>query len=128
MSDPLGRVVIEGSGPSAIARIVGEVDMSNVAEIERALNVALREARAVYVIDLSQTSFIDSAGIRALFAIATRLRERRGSLHVVVPPAGLLRRVVDLVNLAHVAEIHDTLATVPPVPGTDGQRNGRLRS
>lgn len=113
MADPLGRVEVTGAGPSLVVHIVGDVDGSNVVEIERLLEGALHDVGTDHVVDLTATTYFDSAGIRLLFALATRLRVRRMSLHLVVPPGSIVRRVVDLVDLARWATIHDALGSVP---------------
>lgn len=118
MAEPLGRVAVDLEGSRPLVRILGEVDVSNAHVIESALETALDRRATDQVVDLSRLSYIDSAGIRIVFALATRLQARRQRLHLVVPLDGVVRRVVEIVDLARVAHIHDSLETLPPyAPG-----------
>ena len=81
----LARLSVETRGDLELARVAGELDASNVAEIsEELLGAVSNQARAV-VLDLSQTSYIDSSGISLIFDAVARLRNRRQELRLVVP-------------------------------------------
>jgi anti-anti-sigma factor len=60
----------------------GELDLTNVAELERVLFET--EAGAV-VLDLGDLTYLDSAGIRAIDLAHRRFAEQGRSLHVVAP-------------------------------------------
>lgn len=107
-----GHVKVELRDTLRIAAIHGEVDVSNVEEITKELEGEPRDRARYQVIDLSATDFFDSSGIRRLFALADRLQARRQTLFVVCPPTGLIRRLLDLTGLGHVASIHPTLDSV----------------
>jgi anti-anti-sigma factor len=98
MSD-LARLSVETRGDVELARVAGEVDASNVAEIsEELLGAVSNRARAV-VLDLSQTSYIDSSGISLIFDAAARLRNSRQELRLVVPPRSFVAEVLDAVSI-----------------------------
>lgn len=54
-------------------------------------------------------TYVDSVGVSLLFELADRLAERQLRLAVVLPDSGLVKRVVKIVNLESVAEIHPTV-------------------
>lgn len=58
------------------------VDTSNVAEMERALQVLISEAQSQVVIDLSQLTFVSSAGLRSLLIAAKQARKHGGDLRL----------------------------------------------
>jgi anti-anti-sigma factor len=59
----------------------------------------LVEGASMYVIDLTATQYLDSAGLRMLFTIAERLRVRGRRLHLVVPEGASVRRLLAIVEL-----------------------------
>ena len=70
----LAHVVVRRRRDSCVATISGEIDMSNADEIRTVLEDRLVEDATMYVIDLTATQYLDSAGLRMLFTIAERLR------------------------------------------------------
>lgn len=109
MPNTLCRVDVIRVHGHPVAQLAGEVDVSNVEFIERELDaVAGREP--LFIVDLSTTDYFDSAGIRLLFTLATRLKTRRQELRVVVPPQAVVRRVL---------EITDFVRSVPVFPSLD---------
>ena len=62
------------------------------------------------VVDLSETRYLDSAGVNLLFELAEDLTERQLAFALVVPEGGLVERVVMLVDLASVAQLHRSVA------------------
>jgi anti-anti-sigma factor len=97
MSD-LARVHVHGQDRAPIVVIVGEIDISNVSQIREAINATVADA-AVLIIDLSGTTFLDSAGIALLLAVADRLRTTRRELYIVIPEDAPIRRVAKLAGL-----------------------------
>jgi len=78
----------------AVVRASGEVDLDTAAALHRALAEALRAHREV-VLDLSQVTFMDCAGLRALVA-ARNQADRQGRRLVL---RGVGHRVVRLLKL-----------------------------
>ena len=62
------------------------------------------------MVDLSETRYLDSAGVNVLFELAEDLSERQLTFALVVPEGGLVERVVMLVDLASVAQLHRSVA------------------
>jgi anti-anti-sigma factor len=75
----------------------GEVDMATVAEFERALERGIDSDRDL-VVDLSDLTFIDVAGLRALAVAAHRITGTGRRLHLTRPShnVGRLLRLAGL--------------------------------
>ena len=90
----------------AVVSLDGEVDIIQAHELRDRLLGAIRNEDLGLVIDLTDTTYIDSVGVSLLFVLAERLSERQLRLGVVLPDTGLVERVLRIVNLASVAEVH----------------------
>jgi anti-anti-sigma factor len=92
----LARLDIDERGDVVIARIDGELDLSNVHDVGDALVAAARSGAAGLVLDLSELQHLDSAGIRLLYDLRARLGTARQALTAVVPHGAPVREVLDL--------------------------------
>ena len=61
------------------------------------------------VVDLTRASYVDSVGVSLLFELAERLTGRQLRFAVVIPHDGLVERVLTIVDLESVAEVHRDL-------------------
>jgi anti-anti-sigma factor len=103
----LVQVVDRSEGAVPVCEIRGELDASNVEHVlERVLEQCTSDAAGL-VLDLSRTTYLDSAGVRILFELARRLRARRQELRISVPAEGIVRRVLVLTALADVVPLDD---------------------
>jgi anti-anti-sigma factor len=89
-----------------VVTLTGEVDIVQAHQLRERLLGAVRNEDLGVVVDLTQASYIDSVGVSLLFELAERLTERQLRLTVVVPEGGLVGRVLGIVDLASVAELH----------------------
>jgi anti-sigma B factor antagonist len=105
----LATVIVERLDELQIARVAGEVDVSNAGKLEEDISGAVPNDAAGLVIDLSDTSYLDSAGIRMLFELRQRLGGRRQSLAIVVPQEALIRHALVVTEVEQVLPIHHTL-------------------
>lgn len=88
-------------------RLSGEVDLANVATVEEdILNSVSDQATAVSV-DLTDLTYMDSAGINILFSLATRLQKLKITLQLIAPLDSLTRRLIELSGF-------ESLATLRP--------------
>jgi anti-anti-sigma factor len=105
----LADVRLEDRSGQPVARITGEVDASNAGRLaERIYDGVSNEAYGL-VIDLTEVTYIDSAGVRLLFDLAARLERRQLRLHLVSADGSHVTEVVELVALDEVAGIHRNL-------------------
>ena len=82
-----------------VARIGGEIDISNSADIADRLGTAVPNSALGLVVDLTATSYLDSSGVHLLFDLGERLTRRQQQLRVVVPEGAPIRRVLRIVHL-----------------------------
>ena len=92
-----------------VVRLGGEVDIVQAQELREVLLGAIRNEDLGLVVDLTEATYVDSVGVSLLFELADRLGERQLRLAVVVPETGLVERVLTIVNLQSVAQIHRTV-------------------
>lgn len=123
----LARLSLESQGEIELARVAGEVDASNVDDLsQRVLAAVPNHARAL-VIDLSQTSYIDSSGISLIFDAAARLKNRRQQLRLVVTPHSFVGEVLAAVSMQESVpidpQLDDALAAVEGADGADGSKS-----
>ena len=82
----------EDEGPVSVYVVEGEVDMLTSPEVESELD-SIAPGTSV-VIDLCETSFMDSSGLRVLLAVTDDLD---GRVHVACSPDGPVRRLFEVV-------------------------------
>lgn len=109
MLDTLGRIDIEHRSGVSIARISGEIDISNVDRIERELEHFAHGRDRQCVVDLSEAEYFDSAGVRLLFSLALLLRTRRQELHVIVPASSIVRRLLEITDFARLVPVYPSM-------------------
>jgi anti-sigma B factor antagonist len=105
----LARLEDEWHDEVPVARLHGEVDASNVKEIGDRLRGLLSNRSVAMVVDLSQTTYLDSAGINLLFALGEEMRGRQQRLGLVVAQDSPIARMIDLTGLNQSVPVHQTL-------------------
>ena len=81
----------EGVDEVAVLVIEGEVDLVTVPAVRRELD-SIAQTTGV-VIDLCETSFMDSSGLRLMLAAT---RELDGRVHIACAPCSAVRRLFDV--------------------------------
>jgi len=94
----LSAIELEGDDV-VVARVAGEIDLSNASQIGEDLSAAVPNSALGLVIDLGRTDYLDSSGVHLVFDLAERLRRRQQQLRVVVPEGAPMRRVLRIVEL-----------------------------
>jgi anti-sigma B factor antagonist len=89
-------------GDAVVARVDGEVDLSNALSVQARLLDAVPNTASALVLDLSETGYLDSSGVRLIFELATRLRNRRQKFELVVPDHSRIKRVLELTEVQQV--------------------------
>jgi anti-anti-sigma factor len=105
------EIVLDRRGDSVVARLSGEVDMSNATYVRDQLLTSMSNDAHAMVLDISGCRYLDSAAIEVLFDISRRLNRRRQELRIVMPPESPLRRVIELTEVHTAAEVHESLDT-----------------
>ena len=102
--------LLEGrSGDYPIARIQGEIDASNVVWLETRLNGLLDNRSHGLIVDLADTTYLDSAGIALLFGLASTLRRHQQELRLVVVAGSPIARMVALTGLDAAVPTHESV-------------------
>src|SRR3954471_3147431 len=99
----------EPFGEAHLIAASGEIDHVTSRLLADALRRATLTGNGRVVLDLSETSFIDSAGISTLLNGLRRLTRQRRKLVVVCPP-GAPRRVFELLGLVGTFDLVDSRA------------------
>lgn len=92
-----------------VLRPLDDLDLQTAASLRGAALSSVPNDAAGLVLDLSHVRYLDSAGIRVLFAIANRLEEHRQRLALVVPPEAPIGRTLTLVDVGSRASLHQTV-------------------
>ncbi|MEN3360075.1 MAG: hypothetical protein V7637_4057 [Mycobacteriales bacterium] len=96
MSGPATVRVCAGDGGAVVITISGEVDLATAPGVETEILAAIGNKTTAVTVDLSDVDYLDSAGLRVVFTLATRLAELRTTLDLVAEPGSISRRVIEL--------------------------------
>jgi anti-sigma B factor antagonist len=105
----LARLEDEWHDEVPVARVQGEVDASNVKEIGDRLRALLSNRSLAMIVDLSATTYLDSAGINLLFALGEEMRSRQQRLALVVADPSPIARMITLTGLDRTMPVRPTL-------------------
>jgi len=101
----------ERYGDNVVVSVIGELDVFNAASIATDMEAAVPSDVHGAVIDLTGVAFLDSTAIRRLFALTSRLRERRQRVLIVTPPGSIVLRTLQLVEFSRAAPLHASLSS-----------------
>jgi anti-anti-sigma factor len=83
------RVALHGNTQQL--RIVGELDLASAPLLDRAVDGLVMDGASEIGLDLSEVTFIDSSGLRAVALFAQRCREQKTNLEIVPGPTSVQR-------------------------------------
>lgn len=83
--------------PVLTVQASGEIDLANAGELEKALEDAVAQSPVGFVLDLSETTYVDSAGMAAILFAYSHLRPHNGSMAIVIKDH-MLREIFDIVQ------------------------------
>jgi anti-sigma B factor antagonist len=115
----LARLEDEWHDEVPVARLHGEVDASNVKEIADRLRALLSNRSVAMVVDLTQTTYLDSAGINLLFSLGEEMRGRQQRLALVISNGSPISRMIVLTGLDQALPVRGTLAEALADVGED---------
>ena len=96
---------ISSHGDVVVAGLSGEIDLSNARMIGARAAAAIANDAAGLVLDLTDTTYLDSSGVHLVVDLAERLTSRQQRLVLVVPEGSRIRRVLDLVNVQAIVPV-----------------------
>jgi anti-anti-sigma factor len=99
------RVETSAEDGSMHIAVSGEIDLANAATVEDELREAVSHQPIAVSVDLTNLSYMDSAGIRILFALASRLQALRIVVELIVPLDSPTRRLIELSGLESLAAL-----------------------
>ena len=115
-----GDLRLEWLEGTAIARLSGEIDLSNAEALKRSIAESISNQELRLVIDLSAVRYLDSAGIAMLFDLSRRLAEHQQQLFLLVPAESPVRRSLQVSGWPTSVPIVESLAKAinwsPEVP------------
>jgi len=83
----------------------GEIDRANVADVEEQIRAVVSGPFTAVSVDLTDVTYIDSAGKRLLFDLASQLQESHIVLGLIVPFDSSIRRLIELSGLQSLAAL-----------------------
>jgi anti-sigma B factor antagonist len=96
------------SGADYVVSLGGEVDLYTAPELKQELHRLVGEGATRIVIDMSETTFIDSTTLGVLLSVVKRVRPEGGAVVLVCPDRNV-RRIFEITLLDRVFSIVDTL-------------------
>jgi anti-sigma B factor antagonist len=118
-----GHLPVNWHGRLAVITMPEEIDMSNGAEIQDGLLAAIGQHPQVLIVDMTSTTFCDSAGVRAIMLSHRQASADGSELRLVIGSPGV-HRVFSIIGAGEIVQIHpdltSALATSPEgsEPGT----------
>lgn len=105
-------------GPVLVVRLRGDIDLENADRLLRqTLDHSFEDGVLALVVDLSEVTFLDSAGIRTLFGIHTAMGERGRPVGVVVPRGAVIARVLTITGIPDVMVLAPSIDEVKELVG-----------
>ncbi|GIV77849.1 STAS domain-containing protein [Litorilinea aerophila] len=86
-------------------KIPGRLDIVSAPEVKEQLERYLAEGVTDFVIDLSETPFMDSAGLAVLVSLLRRCRNQGGTVKLVWPRSEHVQRTLTLTRFDQVFDI-----------------------
>ena len=89
----------------SVVKITGRVDSNTAPDVEKALLELLNADRHQVVLDLQDTEYMSSAGLRVLVSTLKAAKKSGGDLKLA-QPSGRVKEVLDLAGLTPVFHVH----------------------
>jgi anti-sigma B factor antagonist len=102
-----GDYPMRREGPHAVITMPAEIDVTNADEIREALLGATRQETAVLIIDMSETTFCDSAGMQAVITAQQQAATAGTQLRLV---ATAVLRIFTVTGADQLIPVFPTLA------------------
>ena len=105
----LANITGEVRESMAVAHVEGEIDASNVVWVEERIRMPLTNRCDGLAVDLTATTYLDSAGIAMLFRLAAELRQHQQELRLVLAEGSPIARMASLSGLERSVPTHTSL-------------------
>jgi anti-anti-sigma factor len=101
---------ITGRSPVVVAVMSGEIDLANADTGEERIVAGVPSEADRLILDLSDVTYLDSAGIRLILGVNERLHLRRQQLRLVVPDTAPIQRLIEITRLGVQVPIFGSLS------------------
>lgn len=102
----MAEVRFDREDETVVALLTGEIDMSNATSVRQQIAGSVTPDDDALIVDLSQLSFIDSAGLHSMIELGTVLDERRQQLLLCLPPDSTIRRAIEIIGLPQAVSVY----------------------
>ncbi len=116
-------VRVEQRGGVTVVRLTGEIDVTGIPPLERALEGGVPADGLGLVVDLTNVSYFSSATIKVLFTASERLHQRGKQIRVAIGDAAPMRKVLSLLNLDRLIPLDPTVEDSRARITADAQRS-----
>ena len=103
------RVTVHQRPCATVARVEGDLDLVSLPQVERELRAVTATARPFLAVDVSGVTYLNSAAISLLYALAEDLRTRHCQLRLVIAADAPLRVLFHRLRFDTVIPVHDTI-------------------
>lgn len=107
-SSPEAGLTRERLADHTVIAITGELDIASTPSIRERLHVALQDAGAQVIIDLSGVTFCDTSGL-AMLVGARRRREAKSATVILAAPRPQLARLLKVTGLLRAFTVHSSV-------------------
>ncbi len=98
---------LEPSDVAPIVSVAGEIDLATAPSLREGIDDAVESGAVRVLVDLTETTFVDSSGISALLAARRRLARRNGGVAVVATNPAVVR-MFELSGLTETLKVSST--------------------
>jgi anti-sigma B factor antagonist len=111
---------------AAVVQLRGEFDLADVSRLQDACDAAVAAAGPHVVVDLSETTFLDSSVLGVLVGVANQTRQQGGWLRFAAATNPVVRRVIEITMVDQVLGLYATVqeAVDDPVAYGDARAPG----
>ena len=95
----------ENHGEVSVVRVSGSFAFGGDVQLQKEFAALLNENRQHFVLDMSNVAFIDSIGLGETVACTKRIRERGGSITLVLAETGKTREVFTITGVDRAFEV-----------------------
>jgi anti-sigma B factor antagonist len=105
----LATLDIEQQGRTVYAKISGDIDMSNAADLRTELSARTPNGAHGLIVDLREVDYLDSAGLHMLHHLREDLRAGGQRLRLVIPAGSPVNQILRLAGIDWDDDVTDTI-------------------
>lgn len=94
------KIEVEEQGPIEVVRLIGVLARLEVYKLKTSLDALVAHRKNYFILDLTDISCIDSAGIGLIFRLQEQVTKRGGGLNLVVPQSSQVQRPLEVVSMS----------------------------